>query len=214
MNINDYLKMFNETLMNANIEDTIDIDYLKYVAIQTIEKQYKINYLASDSISISYPFSKITTDGYEIKCTLNLIFKIQLSKTDKKKMISEKKFKYLRHLKGIRFVKSTISFKINIFKFVSDTTIAASDWSEISPMEIKLKKNQELKNFIKELDIDEFKIDTKQIVCFPFILKAAYEKDFAYQHNYNQFIIGKHKYNFDKMYQYIFDKFEVKKRIK
>ena len=26
MTINDYLKMFNEILMNANIEDTIDID--------------------------------------------------------------------------------------------------------------------------------------------------------------------------------------------
>ena len=70
MNINDYLKMFNETLMNAKIKDTIDIDHLKYVAIQTIEKQYKVNYLTSDSISVSYPFSKFTTDRYEIKCKL------------------------------------------------------------------------------------------------------------------------------------------------
>lgn len=214
MNINDYLKMFNETLMNAKIEDTIDIDHLKYVAIQTIEKQYKVNYLTSDSISVSYPFSKLTTDGYEIKCKLKFIFKIQVGKTDKKEMISEKKFKYLRHLNGIRFVKSTISLKVNIFKFVSNKTIAASDWSGISPIDIKLKKNQEIKNFIEELDIDKFKIDTKQIVCFPFILKAEYEKDFADQHNYNQFIIGQHKYDFDKMYQYIFDKFEIKKRIK
>lgn len=176
--------------MNAKIKDTIDINHLKYVAIQTIEKQYKVNYLTSDSISVSYPFSKLTTDGYEIKCTLNLIFKIQVDKTDKKEMISEKKFKYLRHLNGIRFVKSTISLEVNIFKFVSNTTIAPSDWSRISPIDIKLKKNQEIKNFIEELDIDKFKIDTKQIVCFPFILKAEYEKDFADQHNYNQFIIG------------------------